>query len=266
MKKLGISIDGILRDFHGQFDKQYKKVFVHNPNLVGMTKDFQVSELSEEQSRELAEKMEDAIKERISYPIDTFNMLNHYKFEDLKMFENENSFSSEGGQFEEFLKENEFKLDEIVLEDKNTDFTPEEALDYFMYDKYPFQIFGDADVFKRAGEKFNQLQAYGLENNLFETVLLTNLKGQAISATYFFLHKAGCRARNIKVVNENVDKWKECDVLIDVDPEVLQNKPDGKTIIKINRDYNKWDKVDYSYDELFDVVQARQIFEKLFKK
>lgn len=267
MKKVGIAIDGVIRDFHSQFDKQYKKVFVHNPNLVGMTENFQLSELSDEQQAELVNKIEETIKKRISYPVDTNDLLNHYQFEDLKMFDNNNSFTTDqDGKFVNYLNEHGFDLDKIVLEEDNVDFTPQEALNYFLYDKYPFQIFGDAEQYTRAGEKFNQLQAFGIENGLFETVLLTDLKGQAISATFYFLHKAGCRARNFKVVENNLAKWNECDILIDVDPQVLQHKPDGKVFIKINREFNKWDNADYSYDELFDLVKSREIFEKLCKK
>ena len=39
IKTIGINIDGIIRMFFEQFDKQYRKVFVHNPALVATNED-----------------------------------------------------------------------------------------------------------------------------------------------------------------------------------------------------------------------------------
>ena len=39
-KTLGISIDGVIRDMHQQFDKQYRKVFIKNDELVKMDENF----------------------------------------------------------------------------------------------------------------------------------------------------------------------------------------------------------------------------------
>ena len=56
MKKLGINIDGVIRDFHNQFDKQYRKVFIHNPSIVGMDEETHTVKLSTEDDEKELEK------------------------------------------------------------------------------------------------------------------------------------------------------------------------------------------------------------------
>jgi len=263
MKKLGISIDGIIRNYHESFDKQYKKVFVHNPHLVDMDEEFKLKEPSEQELEERAVKMQKETENRISLPIDTPDLLNHYQFDEVPEFENKNSFKTP--------KDSEFlnwgasgKALKMDMEMGNKILSPEEALNQFMYEKYPFKIFGDAEEFQNAMSYFNRIQAFGLRNKLFETVLLSDLKSNAISANYYFLHKVGSRARNIQIVEDTVDKWNYCDVLVDVLPEVFQNKPEGKVAIKIDREYNQWDGADYTMKSLKD-VNNEVLLKKLFK-
>ncbi len=104
-----------------------------------------------------------------------------------------------------------------------------------------------------------------MQNKLFETVLITDLKANAITANYFFLHKTGCRARNVQVVKDNADKWNYCDVLVDASPEAFQNKPEGKISIKIDRLYNQYDEADYTLKDLKD-VNNDMLLKKLFKQ
>jgi len=243
MKTLGISIDGVIRDFYSSFDKQYKKVFIDNPNLVDMTEDFQLKEPTEQELQDKAKQIEKEMRDRISLPIDTTDLLNHYQFDEQMEYKNKNDFKKED-------------IKEIFL-------TPQKLLEKFMYEHHPFRIFGDAEEFHNAMSNFNQIQAFGKRNKLFKTVLFSELKSSAISANYYFLHKVGSRARNIQIVDDNVDKWKFCDVLVDVIPETFQNKPDNKTSVKIERMYNQWDGADYSLKDLKD-LNNEILLKKLF--
>jgi len=249
MKKLGISLDGVIRNFHDSFDRQYRKAFIMNPAIVQMDEEFKIKEPTEEEIKEQEKRVLKLTAEKISLPIDTYDLLNHYEFNDVPEFQNEtlNSFAT---------KKERDAVNKIL--------TPEEALKQFMYEKYPFRIFGDSEEYQNATSYFNQIQAYGLKNKLFETVLLIDVKGSAITASYYFLHKTGNRARNIKIVENNIDKWDYCDVLVDVDPEVLQSKPKNKTLVKIERVYNQWDQADYSLKEL-KFLNNSDLLMKLFK-
>ena len=255
MKKLGISIDGVIRNYHDAFDKQYRKAFIFNESIVEMNDDFQLKPPTEQDLEERTKKIEDLGKELISLPVDTPDLLNHYQFKETKEFENENVFQPE---VEEIMFDKFKTFDNKIL-------TPQEALNKFMYEKHPFKIFGDSEEYQNAMSHFNQIQAYGLKNNLFETVLITDLKLNAITANFFFLHKTGCRARNLQIVKDDVDKWNYCDVLIDVVPEAFQNKPDGKISIKIDRLYNQYDEADYTLKHLKDLSGNEMLLKKLFE-
>ena len=257
MKTLGINIDGVIRNYLESFDKQYKKVFIHNPTIVKMDEEFKYVEPTEEEAEKEALAMQKSIENRITLPVDTADLLNHYQFDETPEFENDNAFKTP--------KKSEFRNYNMELEMGNKMLNPEEALNQFMFEKYPFKIFGDADEYQNAMMHFNKIQAYGLRNKLFKTVLLTNLKSNAISANFHFLHKTGSRARSFQVIEEEEEKWDYCDVLVDVSPEALQNKPDDKISIKINRPFNEWDSTDYSVESLKEV--SDEVFlNKLFKK
>ena len=44
MRILGVTINEVLRDYHGQFDKIYRKAFIKNDSLVGMNDNFEAYE------------------------------------------------------------------------------------------------------------------------------------------------------------------------------------------------------------------------------
>jgi hypothetical protein len=223
MKTLGINIDGVVRDIYEQFDKHYRKVFINNPNHVEMNKDMTVKERTDEDWKNLENKIAAREKELISLPINSYDLTNHYTFKE--------SLSLDG----------------------ETTLTPEEALEDFMYSKYPFQIFGQAEEYDGACDAVNRIQAYGLVNNLYNTVFISKTKSPTIPATFHFLAKNASRIRNVKFVDEDSDKWDHCDIIIDCVPEVIQSVPDGKQIIKIEHAFNKWDEVKNSFKSIKDV-------------
>ena len=223
MKTLGINIDGVVRDWLEQFDKQYRKVYINNPNIVGMNKDMTVKEPTEEEYQELEKRIHLKEKELISLPMNTYEIANHYKFEE-----------------------------EIAL-DGETTLTPNEAIENFMYNKYTFNIFGQAEEYAGACDAVNRIQSYGLDNNLYKTIFITSIKSPAIPATFHFLAKNASRIREVKFINEDYEKWDYCDVIIDCIPEVLQNVPKGKTVIKIEQPFNKFDNVEHTFKSIKEV-------------
>jgi hypothetical protein len=219
-----------------------------------MTDEFQYREPTDQDIEERAKTIEKKSKDLISLPVDSPDLLNHYQFKEIKEFENENAFKPDENNI---IFENFNSCDNKVM-------TPQEALEKFMYEQYPFKIFGDAEEFQNAMSYFNAIQSYGLKNNLFETVLITDLKSAAITANYFFLHKTGCRAKKIQVVSDHVDKWNYCDVLVDAAPEAFQFKPENKISIKIDRLYNQYDEADYTLKSIKD-LNSDILLKKLFE-
>ena len=236
MKTLGINIDGVIRSLYEQFDKVYRKTYIHNPNLIAMNEDFTVRDYSEEEVDDFEDKSRLRELEMINLPLTSPNLTNHYKFENVK----------------------------DMIGDKFL--TPKEACDQFMYEKYTFQIFADAEEYENACEIINKIQIFGLKNNLFNVVLLSTVKSPAIPSTYYFLSKNHSRARNIMFLEEDYLKWGFCDVLIDCVPEALQSVPEDKKIIKINQPFNQWDKAEYSFDSLSKMYGDKEFFDGEFVK
>jgi len=254
MKTLGINIDGVIRDYLNQFDKHYRKVFVHNQNLVEMNEDFTLHQPSEAELEEMAKKIEKETNDRITLPVDTFDLLNHYQFDAGPGIE---------GTTYEYVDENGKELDKKI-KNKAKILTPQEKLESFMYEEYPFQIFGQAEQYDNAMFHTNQIQHFGLNNKLFKTLLISKLKGQSITATYFFLSKVSSRIREVKFIEDDYQKWEDCDIVIDVMPEVFQNKPKGKISIKINHLFNQWDEADYSFDSI-KYINDEEFLRKIFQ-
>ncbi len=224
MKRLAINIDWIMRDLSQQFDTIYRKRFIVNPSIVGMNDNMTVKEQTPEEEEEEQAKIDELIKDKITLPIDTFDLLNHYKFE--------STLGSDGV----------------------TMLSPKQHLEKFMYDDFPYQIFGTAPEIEKSIEVVNKIQQFGILHGLYKTALVCKLKGKSISSTFAFLSKVNCRIKNIHFVDEDYEKWDFADVLVDVSPEVIQNKPNRKIIIKINHPANQWDQADFSFDHIKNVM------------
>ena len=102
-------------------------------------------------------------------------------------------------------------------------------------------------------DNVNLIQSFGIANNLFDVLLISKGKDQAVMSTYHFLAKNGCKIKNIKFVDEYVEKWNYCDVLIDDCPIIFENKPSNKISLKINHMYNVWSEADYSFNSIAEV-------------
>lgn len=226
MKTIGINIDGVVRDMYSQFDKHYRKVFIHNPSHVEMNTDMTVKENTEEDWDKLDKIKSLKEKELISLPMNSFELSNHYKFEEKVGLDGESVLS------------------------------PEDALDEFMHQSYPFQVFGQAEEYAGACDTINRIQAYGLENDLFNVVLLSSVKSPAIPATFHFLAKNASRIRNVQFVEDDSDKWDHCDILIDCTPEIIQDVPEGKMAIKIEHPFNQWDDIKNSFKTLKEITPS----------
>lgn len=84
MKIIGISIDGVLRDKFSQFDKMYRKRFIKNDSLVKMDEYFRYvpDDINDQENA----RIQNLVEEKIKYPIDTFDLFNHYTFSDKEEF------------------------------------------------------------------------------------------------------------------------------------------------------------------------------------
>lgn len=88
MKIIGIGIDGIVRDKFAQFDKMYRKRFIKNEQIVKMDEYFRYVPEEEEENEGEIVRLQNLINELIKYPIDTYDLKNHYKFSSKEEYEN----------------------------------------------------------------------------------------------------------------------------------------------------------------------------------
>lgn len=86
MKIIGINIDGVLRDKFTQFDKMYRKKFIKNESIVKMDEYFRYVPEDENEGEDV--RIQNIINEKIKYPIDTFDLQNHYVFESKEEYNN----------------------------------------------------------------------------------------------------------------------------------------------------------------------------------
>lgn len=246
MKTLGINIDGVIRDFHSQFDKQYRKMYIHNPSLVAMDdENMTFKAYTEEEEKTIEERIKDRERELITLPVDSSDLLNHYKF-DSKTIKMSKLDTEEG-------------IDYTPIE-----MSPKQNLEDFMYETYPYQIFGMAPEYPGAMDTVNKIQFMGLSKGLFDVVLFTTLKSKAITSTYAFLGSVNCRIKTIKHLNSDSEKWNHCDAVVDIVPTTFQTKPADKVSIKINHPFNQWDAADYSYNSIKEICNE-EFFNRIFK-
>lgn len=86
MKIIGINIDGVLRDKFSQIDKMYRKKFIKNESIVKMDEYFRYVPDEVDESENL--RIQNLINEKIKYPIDTFDLMNHYQFKNKEEMNN----------------------------------------------------------------------------------------------------------------------------------------------------------------------------------
>ena len=146
------------------------------------------------------------------------------------------------------------------------------AYEKFVYEDYPFELFGKCSTCtKKLPEQLNTWTENILKDldtdEPVEAMFVSPMEYSAsIGNTYFFISKLGTKIREIYLPSDSRTIWDRCDVLITANPDLLREKPDGKTTIKINKDYNKDCDADYSYETLSLFLTDENIMEKLVKK
>jgi hypothetical protein len=218
-KVIGISIDGVIRDYLFNFDKMYRKEFIKNDSLVEMEGEMGQFRLSESglPTDEEFDKLRALTEEKIHLPVDTYDIRNHYIF------------------------------------------NSEDELNKFMYEDFVLEIFGTSPTYPRSMDYANKIQTMAIDSGDFEVVLLSRERGRAVTATYHFLSKSGCRIEAIKFVQNHEDKWDYCDILIDDSPTAFENKPEGKMGIKMMREYNKYTITDHEFESLLPIANEEFI-------
>jgi hypothetical protein len=206
MKKIGIDINGVLRDTIGKFDQLYEKHLIDSSDepFAGNTYELDMS----------------GNTELIELESETFE---YKKISD---------------------------VDSLEL-DKHFSFRSKEELFNFMYEEYAMELFGHAPS--------TEMTTFNMLNDLYyelrdenELLIVSSEIGKSKPASLFFISKFGCLLEKVLFFSDVTknNMWNQIDILLTADPNLLLEKPVGKTVIKFNTSYNKHIESEYEISSL----------------
>jgi hypothetical protein len=242
MNKISVSIDinEILRARWLQFDKYYLQEFGEEglPENQQHIYDFFNNYPWKDKTEILKE-----LKEPEDMP-DNINPI-HYQVDDKTGEANADIFL--------FKKTEEKKL------------SAKEIYNRFMYEDFVFEIFGTAPLMYK-GLDLHMKNFYLKYQNDADIALISVENIFSIPSTLFFLSKSTSIFKNYYFVDNALDMWKNTDVLITTDPEILKSKiPWNKKLIKVRRPYNEDIKVgSLEITHFIDLINNPD-FEKIIK-
>jgi hypothetical protein len=214
--KIGIEIDEVLRAKWLQFDKYY------------------VSEFGEEGA---------PTEQPYVFSTDYFKT---YKWNEI---EEEIKELKEFGDMPENINPLDYQVDEKTGEapadfvlfkaPEKKKLTSLDVYNRFMYEDYMVEIFALSPIMYR-GMDLDVKNFYDKYSPYVEFTIFSVESSKSIPLTLSFLNKMFSRFRNYKFINNSYDIWKNVDVIITTNPELLKlGAPWGKKIIKLSRPYNK---------------------------
>lgn len=141
----------------------------------------------------------------------------------------------------------------------------------FKYEDYAYELFARADVTERTlSFKFNlwvQNTLRNFDEDVNPNVIIVSPfeMNLSIQSTLSFLSRIGVRTREFYFPTDSMTIWDRADILITANPNLINNRPEGKVAIKINTPYNKDAKADYEFDSITEVIDG-SIVENLITK
>lgn len=141
-------------------------------------------------------------------------------------------------------------------------FDSETDLNQFKYIDFAFELYGRA-------ETCDKMLSYALNDYLEKTlrdiddvpnvILFSPFEiGLTIQSTFSFLAARTIRAREIYFPVDSMTIYDRADVVITAQPSLIENCPEGKCVIKINKPYNKEIETKYSFNSLMDVINDKE--------
>jgi len=132
-------------------------------------------------------------------------------------------------------------------------FENEEEMMDFIFQEYPLEIFGySKEVEKGSMITFNE---WAKENKeLFDIFLISNEVDRTKSSTLFFLAKLGFQGEKIIFIDDNVDIWEYCDILVTCN-EIKNKIPDGKQLFIVDRLFNRDIKIGKRVSSLYEFFE-----------
>jgi hypothetical protein len=204
--RIGIDVNGVLRDTLEKFDQLYEKHMIEKQpdEVLGQTYELDMSG-----NTSLIESDVTPFEYKKISDVTSLNLIDHYSFKS-----NEELFS-------------------------------------FLYEEYAMEVFGHAPS--------TEMTTFNILNDLYfelrddnELLIVSNEIGKSKPSTLFFLSKFGCLLEKVLFFSEITknNMWKEIDVLLTANPDLLLEKPQDKIVIKFETIYNKQIESEYSISSL----------------
>ncbi len=135
-------------------------------------------------------------------------------------------------------KTGEAPVDVFAFSSETKTITARESYKQFMYEDFNFEIHGTAPLMYKGLDKDLE-KIYNKLKHQFDIRIVSKENWFTIPPTLFFLSKCMPRIKHFHFVDTNKEVWDNVDILITTDPELLEDVPRGKKIIKVQRPYNE---------------------------
>lgn len=139
----------------------------------------------------------------------------------------------------------------------------------FLFEDYPYEIFACGKTMNEPlPAVFNMWLTKLTDFEGEQPVVSFTATGEsnlAIQSTLYFLSKTSTRVRKITFPQSSKEVWEDCDILITANPILLETKPEGKTVIKIETEYNSSCDADYTFKTLNNFLENEDLFLQLLE-
>jgi len=209
-KKIGIEVNGVLRNTLGKIRQIYEKFMIENNSEE---KTFMLDSSGNTESIVQNEPFEYKLLKNVN----SLNLMSHFAFKS------------------------------------------EDELYNFLYQEFTMQIFGHAESTEmHTFHTLNDVYLKYRNNNDF--LILSDEIGKSKPATLFFLSKFGCQLEKVKFYSDTTKNsiWDEVDILVTSNPNLIDEHPLDKVIIKFKTDYNKKNKSKHEISSLSKLDECLQ--------
>lgn len=139
----------------------------------------------------------------------------------------------------------------------------------FKYEDYAYEIFGKCRTCGRslpvAVDKWlSELAEVESEEPIEVSFVSTMEFGQSIPYTYMFISSLGMQIRDVYLPYDSTTIWDRYDVLVTANPDLIAMKPEGKKVVKIEKEYNGECAADFTYADLQAFIETTDNVTKLF--
>lgn len=214
MKKIGIEINGVLRDTISKFSELYEKHLVDSHLFESTDKKYEIEfSGNTDEVVEISKNIESSNFEyKILSPVTSLDLISHFSFP---------------------------SKDELYS---------------FMYEEYTMELFGHAPSTEMLTFNILNDIYYNLRDTHDLLIVSDEIGRSKPSSLFFLSKFGCLIEKILfysEITKNNM--WNEVDILLTANPDLLLNKPDNKIVIKFITDYNKHIKSEYEITSLSDL-------------